>query len=152
MVVGAERSSVRLSATPDSVGRARAAVRTALQEWDLEGLEDTAMLLVSELATNVLLHARSDFEVRVERQPECVRVTVFDASGRRPTRRRYGVDAGTGRGLGLVETLASGWGTVQGEGRWSKGVWFQLPEDAGAEELAEGSLYGEDWLALVDDL
>lgn len=144
---------VRLPASPESVGGARRAVSRALGDWQLDHLTDTAMLLVSELATNVLLHARTDFEVRAERRDGRLRVTVLDCSPRQAVRRRYGLDAGTGRGLGIVEALSAAWGSGSAEAPWAKGVWFELFLEPDAEpEPAEGALYGEDWLDLVDDL
>jgi anti-sigma regulatory factor (Ser/Thr protein kinase) len=144
--------AVRLQAAPDSVSTARAVARDALHGWGLDHLDHTVTLLVSELCTNVLLHARTPFEVRVEHQPGWVRVTVFDGSLREANRRRYALQAGTGRGLGLVETLAADWGSCAGEGPWAKGVWFEVSDVEQDEPDAEGALYGEDWLALVDAL
>ena len=144
------RGAVRLPPVPESISAARAAVRRALREWDLEALVDTAQLLTSELATNAVLHARTELEVRVERLGERVRVSVLDRSPASAARRRYGLESGTGRGLGLVEALSAAWGTDPVEG-WSKGVWFEL-DLAGVADASEGALYGEDWLALVDDL
>ncbi len=149
---GTHRAPVRLRSAPDSVSRARAAVREALSEWGLHDLVDTAALLASEVTTNVLLHARTEFELRVDRQDGRVRVSVSDGSPRPATRRRYGLDAGTGRGLGLVETLSLDWGTEAAAPPWAKTVWFELDEAGAGDEHAEGALYGEDWLALVDDL
>lgn len=140
-----------LPPAPDSVTTARAVVRSALRGWDLEQLTDTAALLVSELATNAVLHARSDFAVCVERRAGRVRVSVSDCSARTASRRRYGLHAGTGRGLGLIDSLALAWGSDEAAEPWTKTVWFELDE-AGVEDAAEGALYGEDWLALVDDL
>jgi anti-sigma regulatory factor (Ser/Thr protein kinase) len=141
-----------LPGAPDSISTARSTVREALTGWGLEHLTDTATLLVSELSTNVLLHARTDFEVRVERAAGTVRVTVLDGSDREATRRHYEIDAGTGRGLGLVAGLATAWGTAAAGDPWSKAVWFEL-DDSGDEGAAvDGALYDEDWLTLVEDL
>ena len=151
-MVGGAQVEVRLPAAPDSTSRARTAVRRTLTDWDLGHLVDTATLLVSELTTNVVLHARTDFEVRVERRGDAVRVTVLDRSPRDAVRRRYGLQAGTGRGLGLVDTLAADWGCSPGDGPWAKAVWFEVASDGAEPDTAEGALYGEDWLALVDEL
>ena len=142
---------VRLPGAPESTRAARGAVREALRAQGLDAQVDTAELLVSELVTNAVLHARSDLEVQVLRRDDVVRVAVLDADGRRPSRRRYGLAAGTGRGLGLVETMASAWGTSQDAGPWAKAVWFELSTTS-VPTHDEGALYGEDWLALVDDL
>ena len=62
---------------------ARRFVASVLDAWGLE-IEDLP-LLVSELATNAVLHARSDFEVTVIRFSRRIRVEVFDQNTRLPT-------------------------------------------------------------------
>ena len=134
-----------LEAQPASVGQARRFVRGLLQEWDLDGLVDTASLLVSELATNAVLHARTPYALRVLRDDEQVRVDVLDGSLVQPRRRLNSATAATGRGVALVEELASAWGATAAdelEG-FAKGVWFTLPvtgvvEDAWAGDWLEG--------------
>ena len=156
--VGATSSSaqlVRLDLTGDvaGVGQARALVRRTLLDWQLDHLVDNACLLVSELTTNAVLHARTSFAVTVQHTGERVRVTVHDSAAGAPVRRRNGLHAATGRGLGLIETLAADWGTAPSDLGYGKGVWFELAtDDSGTEALGEGAVYGEDWLALVDDL
>jgi anti-sigma regulatory factor (Ser/Thr protein kinase) len=135
--------AVELPGLPQSVSAARRLVVRTLREWDLDALEATAALLVTELATNAVLHARSDLRVQVERRGEVVRVGVSDASPAGPQRRRHGVEAPTGRGLGLVQLLAADWGTEAcGQGSsWRKTVWFELPTDPRLlAEPAEGAL------------
>jgi anti-sigma regulatory factor (Ser/Thr protein kinase) len=151
-VTGTRRAPLRLLSAPESISAARSNVGEALVAWGLDGLVDSATLLVSEVATNVVLHARTDFEVRVEQRGDRVRVSVSDGSDRSALRRRYGLEAGTGRGLALVETLSAQWGVDPAEAPWSKTVWFELDERVAGEDGLEGALYGEDWLALVDDL
>ncbi|HLI15799.1 MAG TPA: STAS domain-containing protein [Acidimicrobiales bacterium] len=85
---------------------------------------DAALLLVSELVTNAVLHARTSIEVRLERCGEAVRVETVDGSTLLPTARRWSPDATTGRGLHLVERVASRWGVVAEADR--KTVWFEL--------------------------
>ena len=118
-----------LAADPRSVRAARRLVRGALAGWALDHLEPTAALLVSEIATNAVLHARSTFVVEVLRRADTVRVAVSDTSPQRPQPRRHSVSAGTGRGLGLVAQLASAWGTGPAPSPWCKTVWFDLPLD-----------------------
>ena len=85
---------------------------------------DTAALLVSELATNAVEHARTDFTVRVALGPT-VRVEVADRSPALPVQRHVPVQAERGRGLAIVDSLAIRWGTSSTpEG---KVVWFELP-------------------------
>ncbi|MET7814327.1 SpoIIE family protein phosphatase [Streptomyces sp. NPDC005395] len=112
---------------PTSVVAARRFVRAALQgaASDLVG---TAELLVSELVTNAVLHARTEVEVSVARLDGRVRVRVGD---RRPGRglvpQRLSPYAGTGQGLALVEKLASRYGADGGDA--GKTVWFELWHD-----------------------
>ena len=67
-------------------------------------------LLVSELVTNAVLHARSSARLTIERTGDRVRVTVADDSAERPRLRDYGADAVTGRGIFLVDQISETWG------------------------------------------
>ena len=123
-------SSERLTlpAHPASVPMARRFVRERLDGWGLEHLVDTVTMLVSELATNAVLHARTAFAVQVSREGKFLRVGLFDHSAAVPRARRYGVDSTTGRGLRLVDTLSADWGVDrQADG---KTIWFQVPIEA----------------------
>lgn len=99
-------------ATPQSVRGARAFVQQQLEEWGAADLVWAATTLVSELATNVVLHARTPFTVEVELVGPQLTVRVADGSAHNPVRRHYEDDAATGRGLVLLDSLASEWGTV----------------------------------------
>jgi anti-sigma regulatory factor (Ser/Thr protein kinase) len=86
---------------------------------------ETVSLLVTELVTNAILHARTPLRLVIETHPDHVRVGVEDASQSQPEVHHYGTDAVTGRGLALVEQLASSWGvngTLTG-----KVVWCEIP-------------------------
>ena len=135
-------STVRteLVSTPSSVRTARSAVRTALQAWP--HLQDTAALLVTELVTNALLHARGSFLVEVGVDADGVRIAVSDTSPVLPQRKRHGPEAGTGRGLGLVALLSTGTGCERTvDGPYRKTVWFRLPLDPAAlPEPTDGAL------------
>lgn len=86
---------------------------------------DDALLLASELVTNVVLHARTDFIVRMAVTDEAIRVAVMDANTRLPTRVKAPVDATSGRGLSIVDAVAQRWGVDAHPG--GKTVWFELP-------------------------
>ena len=126
-------SSVSLSGAAASVPEARRFVRSTLQAWELEDAADAAVLVVSELATNVVLHARSAFSVRLEALADgSVRLEVADASPRHPDARARSLGAATGRGLVIVAELASSWGVrPDGDG---KAVWavLEVAEAGGA--------------------
>lgn len=109
-----------------SVSLARRFVTDCLEQWDLEPVVWTSQLLLSELATNAVLHAGgSGFTVSVEVLPEGgVRLTITDDSPRPPRVRDYGTGATTGRGVALVAELARRWGV---EPRTvGKAVWCEV--------------------------
>ena len=122
-----EHVRAELPGQPVSVGHARSLVRHALREWDLEPLQYTVLLLVSELATNAVLHARSDFAVEATRTTDGVRVSVSDRSPKSPAQRHHGPTSGTGRGLAMVALMSSAWGTGAAERPYAKAVWFEVP-------------------------
>jgi anti-sigma regulatory factor (Ser/Thr protein kinase) len=85
---------------------------------------DAASLLVSELVTNAIVHARTDVEVRLVTDQHMLRAEVSDGNPTFPTSRRPIGLAGTGRGLLMMDDLASRWGvSPSGAG---KTVWFEL--------------------------
>lgn len=118
------QSVLTLPPQTSSVVQARRAVRLALAEWDAERLEWTVSQLVSELATNAVIHAGTTFEVRLSLTGQHLRCEVSDTSPRNPRTRAYAADATTGRGLLLVERLATAWGVLRRVG--GKTVWFEL--------------------------
>jgi PAS domain S-box-containing protein len=121
---------VRLDPVPGSARQARAFVSGALEEAGQPDFEDSATLLVSELVTNAILHARTSIEVAVAATVATVYVGVSDSSGQLPARRDYGTRATTGRGLALVDLIAARHGTETHDDG-SKTVWFELgpPDD-----------------------
>ena len=104
---------------------ARRWVRSALTSWGLPDTGWTAAQVVSELATNVMLHARSAFTLTVSVDAGCVRVEVEDGSPARLQARQYAATATTGRGLHIVESLSLEWGSTPRDG--GKTVWALLP-------------------------
>lgn len=88
-----------------------------------EVVED-AMLLVSELVTNSVLHGGPPVVVAIECDGGALQVRVRDGSPVLPARRSAAHDEEGGRGLALVDTLSSDWGVdPQPDG---KHVWFVL--------------------------
>ena len=128
--VYAERHAERLDlvAEPWSVGAARDFVAQVLTEWGCNGLTETAVLLTSELATNVVLHARTPFAVVVARTLVGARVDVLDGSPTSPVLRAHDLSAPTGRGLTLVASLAAEWGATPPDelAGFAKGVRFAV--------------------------
>ncbi|MFK0288997.1 SpoIIE family protein phosphatase [Streptomyces sp. NPDC090442] len=127
-------------AEPERIAAARRQIRDVLHDWTDPDQVDSAVLLVSEIVTNVLMHTDGDAllvaEVSGERGSRRLRVEVADASDELPHRRRPGELASSGRGLVLLELLAGEWGVdPRGDG---KSTWFELYEDAGAAGESPG--------------
>jgi anti-sigma regulatory factor (Ser/Thr protein kinase) len=109
---------------PDQVLEARRFVLDELSAWHVP-VGDVA-LLVSELATNAVLHARSDFVVTVVALSDRIRVEVLDRNSRLPSFSVVPADAYSGRGLMLVQAMASAWG-VDAHSDDGKTIWFEVP-------------------------
>ncbi|WP_371498632.1 ATP-binding protein [Kitasatospora sp. NBC_00374] len=114
-----------------SAGQARSALRSFLLErGHSERFLDVGQLVLSELVTNAVEHARTPgrliavkFEIAAADQ---LRIEVHDASDRRPvppTDVDVDVAAESGRGLWLVERLAVAWGCSPRPGGVGKFVW-----------------------------
>lgn len=118
-----------LSAEPSSVGEARRFVRQVLLDWGVEDAIDVTTLLVSELATNAVLHARTDYAVEVSMDSEGVRVEVLDGSHVPAHHQQNTNAAATGRGVDMVDRLATSWGShpASAHSGFAKGVWFTVP-------------------------
>lgn len=121
--------SRRFPAAPDQVRPARTFVADLL--GDDHPLRDDAVLLTSELATNAVEHPTGpgdrprEFLLTVTFVPHGVLITVQDpGSAHIPCPKNPGPDATGGRGLALVNTLATRWGFH----RDSIGtvIWFEL--------------------------
>ena len=104
---------------------ARAFVRGTLGGWGHHVVATEAAVVVTELATNAVLHARTPFHVSVSQGDGRVRIAVHDGSDALPERRAYGPDWTSGRGLHLVQSLSVSWGVDQHAGL--KSVWAELP-------------------------
>ncbi|MEU4979357.1 SpoIIE family protein phosphatase [Streptomyces sp. NPDC021969] len=152
------RARVTLLGSSLAPGAARAMVRAALADWSALGLPGTgqltehltadALVVVSELVTNAVVHAGTDVEVGL--QVEETGTLVVEATDQHPSRAPRSADPETphdsaeyGRGLRLVAALAEAWGITYRPG--TKTVWARLSavgtDDAGqAEAYASGSV------------
>ena len=122
---------IRLQADHRSPGLARAAVRSVIQEAGLDVLLDEALLLTTEITTNSVVHAGTDVDVEIIAGVDTLTVTVLDFRRGPLVNVRFGTTVRPmgelderGRGLLLVDQLASSWGTTHFNG--GKGVWFRL--------------------------
>ena len=123
-MAGAERNwshGTTLEATPISAAGARAFVSRHLVDHRLTFLVDPVRLVVSELATNALLHGQTPFVVTLSREDDTVRVTVSDDAAWITAHASDQVLSAGGRGLGIVNVISSDWGIIAGV--TSKTVW-----------------------------
>ena len=107
---------------PRHVADAREFVALRLRAHGLEGHVDVVRLVVSELATNAVVHAAGPFTVSLERQNGSLTLRVADASLQPLRGPSFSTSQSpSGRGLHIVASLSSGWG-VNPE-RHGKTVW-----------------------------
>ncbi|MEV6578146.1 SpoIIE family protein phosphatase [Streptomyces sp. NPDC051582] len=117
-------------AEPERIAGARRQIRELLHDWADAEQVDSAVLMVSEMVTNVLMHTDGDAllvaEAVGERGTRRLRIEVADASDELPHKRHPGEMASSGRGVLLMEMLADTWGVdPRGEG---KSIWFEMYE------------------------
>ena len=106
-----------------SVATARLLLRNALAGHAPEQIDD-ALLVVSELMTNAVREAGKPVQLHVSTATERVRISVTDCAPGQPSVGEVSTDLDHGRGLFLVDALASSWGWAPGaEG---KTVWAEL--------------------------
>jgi anti-sigma regulatory factor (Ser/Thr protein kinase) len=140
--VKAAHSGLRaeLPAQPGSVGQARSAVRRALATWGMPELSGDAELLASELVANAVEHADGtpiSFSLRCQADAgghTAVVCEVSDSSPALPRARRSGPDAERGRGLAIVDALATASGVQIGPA--GKTAWFRLAVGQHAQRIA----------------
>lgn len=124
-------SSRRFRCEAESVSAARRFVRDVLREQPRETVE-AAELMTSELATNSMRHAHSDFELAIHCSQRDIRIEVSDSGQGQPTPRSPTPHERSGRGLRIVQELADTWGTVPSTN--GKMVWFTLSTQTSAME------------------
>lgn len=116
---------------PRSVGRARARLREQALAWGLAaGTTDTAVLLISELMSNAVRHARVPpgrrIVARAALASGVLRVEVCDACDDPPVSLQASATDESGRGLALVDMLADAWNVQPRPYGIGKTVWFEL--------------------------
>jgi anti-sigma regulatory factor (Ser/Thr protein kinase) len=130
--------SLDLPPEPKSATRARSLTREYLQSSCPPEAIEVAALLVTELVTNAVLHARTPIVVVVDSSPGVVFLAVNDGSGVDPIAREYSVDAATGRGIKLVRELSTRWGVERSDD--GKRVWCEITFPTSAESRADGGV------------
>jgi anti-sigma regulatory factor (Ser/Thr protein kinase) len=115
-------SARTFNSLPDSVPAARRFARDVLRGQSGD-LVDAAELMVSELATNCVQHAQTDFEITI-RAREQVRIEVRDTYHGQPQVQSPPPQAPSGRGLRIVQEISDEWGIIPSSS--GKTVWFAL--------------------------
>ncbi|MEU6669009.1 SpoIIE family protein phosphatase [Streptomyces sp. NPDC046727] len=114
---------------PEAVRHARRFTRRTLRAWGIpRDMLDTALLVVSELVTNALVHTGGPVRLDMSLVNHRLRLAVADSSPRSPVKpASIGWEATGGRGILLVEAVSVAWGTVPVSG--GKLVWADLVPD-----------------------
>ena len=142
--LGAGVESITLGAEPSSVGAARRFVRNQFAERDLDA--SVAVLLTSELVSNVVRHARTAITITLRFEP-CARIEGHDGAAATEAFReilgsahtRVSPQSSGGRGLPLLRGLSTRFGLSEDAGTGpGKVVWFELdPADLSIRESAD---------------
>jgi hypothetical protein len=119
-------ATVDLVPTAASIRTARRITGELLRAWRAPHDEADAALLVTELVANVVDHVGGDsaFTVELALSGDWLRIAVVDGSAVRPVVRELSAERPRGRGLLMVQAIASRWGCEDHHG--GKRVWVEL--------------------------
>lgn len=117
---------------PRSVSLARRLLTELLGQWEMEDFVDLAALLITELVANAIRHVPGSCAVELTRRGDALRIAVVDTGPGIPDLESPGLSSFGGRGLHIVNALATAWGIDHLEDG-SKAVWAEL-----ATPLQEG--------------
>lgn len=115
--------SARFASEDDAPHASRVLVREFLTDHGAADMAGAGELLISELVTNVIRHARSAVEIDLYWEGDALRAEVRDGSSIPPAMRDL-AGAHGGYGLRIVTALARDWGVTQIDD--GKAVWFVL--------------------------
>jgi anti-sigma regulatory factor (Ser/Thr protein kinase) len=106
-----ERTQVFVPAR-SAIAAVRRFVTDTLNDWGEAGLNDDALIVVSELATNAVRHASSAFRASIRRGEGVVRIAIHDVRQDLPSTShpRSPIDGDGGLGITVVERLSARWG------------------------------------------
>ena len=125
MDVSATTFRTELPFTPAAPAFARDQVRVFARRVPPDTLDD-AVLMVSELVTNAVQHGQPEVTLGMSLSGDGLTVSVSDQGSGAPIRAFPTAEQQRGRGLGLVDALASKWGVIRSAGQDGKQVWFRL--------------------------
>jgi anti-sigma regulatory factor (Ser/Thr protein kinase) len=119
-----------LTRTPPPLVRVRQWARTTLPHLGDDHIH-AVVLVATELVTNAYEHGNGPTRIRLEhnRAPCWVRLEVDDRSPEPPVVGHSRLDGHRGRGLIIVDKLATTWGTRPGDD--GKTVWVEISCHAG---------------------
>ncbi|WP_345627607.1 ATP-binding protein [Streptomyces thinghirensis] len=145
--------TVELQALPSRIGQVRRIVSAQLRYWHMDSLIDRAALGVTELLTNVHLHARPDktCTVEIELLLDRLTVSVRDHDPRLPVVDDAEPLATCGRGLSMVAAMSESWG-ARPDGESGKVVWFTLPTAATAAPVTASPVSARPPRRLVEEV
>jgi len=125
---GGREVSARFLPEPGAPGAARRLLADALNQCghDSQALQQDASLVMSELVTNAVIHARAPISVSVHFDSEGVRLAVHDRGSGRFKLGDRGSETGLGAGLQIVASLAAEWGVDPAPD--GNTVWARLPD------------------------
>jgi anti-sigma regulatory factor (Ser/Thr protein kinase) len=129
---------VFLPHAPSSVSVVRRRLAAELLESGVYAdIAEDATVIVSELISNALRHARplpsGDIRVAWSRNGDLIQLAVSDGGAMtEPRRARAALSSLGGRGLGIVETLADGWGVLHEDGGTTVWATLRSPHPAAA--------------------
>ncbi len=124
-------ASLELLGGIEAAPRARAFATGVLASWRFPvELRDLGVLAVSELVANSLQHGTPPMRLRLRRTDRRLIVEVTDGDDHLPRRRRADPADEAGRGIAIVATIASGWGSRRTIGG-GKTVWCEFALPAG---------------------
>ena len=126
-----------LPAELSSIGDARRFLRRSLAAWGVVDYDLGGPQVLTELATNAALHARSAYTVHLVMEAASLLVEVTDSSPALPQHRHYGPDATTGRGIALVDALSTAWGVESSP--TGKTVWCRVAPDDVLDDVSGSS-------------
>jgi anti-sigma regulatory factor (Ser/Thr protein kinase) len=120
-----QSADLELPAGLTGVSTARRWAASVCRKWGFPDEADVVSLLVSELVTNAVIHAGRPVRLHLAQPDGAVRVEVRDPDPRVPAVGEPGTLSEHGRGMVLLDELASSWGVDTRE-PLGKVVWFEV--------------------------
>ncbi len=134
-------ASITLPPEASSPRSARDLLRLLGRSWHIAALDD-ADLLLTEVVTNVVLHAHTTMSLQVRWADDRLRVEVTDCSPAMPRPRRATRRSEHGRGLLLLDRLADAWGVTQHDNNHTcKTVWFEITHQTESDDADDHDLH-----------